>query len=566
MKKYLSVLAAVVLLFSCGKEASDPSGDNQPQGGGGDKSDTEQPKGPTTTGSATNVTEWSAVLSAYANPTADMGTVTMGIIYSTDPNPTLDNGVQLTSKELDGNNMYTVKATQLASNTTYYYKSTLESAGVIRSGEVKSFKTKEIVATVTTGEATEIGKIDATLSGELLLNTTEDFEIEVGFLGSASVSNVDELIQSGTKYQSKNLSEGVFSSHLYIDSGTTYYYMAYASVHDKIVYGDIKEFRTLDLVELSVLEVEDITQTTASLYASFNREELSSLIGPYSLKWIGFIYSETEDSLEGLLGSGEVVNGWLWGNEFGITLYDLKMNTKYYYVAGLTLIQDYSDRKYESYSEVKSFETDAVDLGLSVKWSPINLGARNPEDYGDYFAWGDIEPNYISLDPLVWKDGKWRYDFHNYLWAKNWNELTKYCTDDHSEYWGGSGNPDNKTVLDREDDAVYVRLGGKWRMPTQEELEELSSLCIWTWTTRNGINGYEIKGPNGNSIFLPAAGAFFTNDPNIQDVGSRLVYWSSSLYDYPDAAFVLWGNSTWTPHMHYSDRADGIPIRPVREY
>ncbi len=210
-----------------------------------------------------------------------------------------------------------------------------------------------------------------------------------------------------------------------------------------------------------------------------------------------------------------------------------------------------------------------VDLGLpsGLKWAACNLGAETPEDYGDYFTWGETEPHYESFDPLVWKDihGHKGYKWEDYKWCDGEStspatSLTKYCTD--SEH-GLNGFVDNKTVLDLEDDAARVNLGGSWRMPTIEEWRELKLKCTWTWTTQNGVNGRLVTGPNGNSIFLPAAGWFINGSLIGQGTGG--FYWSATLYhDDPDLAYRFhfdeygWLEST-------IDRAYGRPVRPVIE-
>ncbi len=132
-----------------------------------------------------------------------------------------------------------------------------------------------------------------------------------------------------------------------------------------------------------------------------------------------------------------------------------------------------------------------VDLGLSVKWATCNIGANSPEEAGDYFAWGEVEP-------------KEYYDWSTYKHCEGSEyALTKYCDD--SSY-GKDGFVDNKIVLDPEDDAAHVNWGGSWRMPTNEEVVELIEKCELVWITLNGINGYKVIGPNHNSIFLPTGG------------------------------------------------------------
>ena len=203
---------------------------------------------------------------------------------------------------------------------------------------------------------------------------------------------------------------------------------------------------------------------------------------------------------------------------------------------------------------------EAVDLGLSVKWASFNLGASKPEEYGDYYAWGETEPYYSSLEPLVWKEGKDAgYDWPSYKWCKGSNKsMTKYC-DDLS--YGYNGFTDTKTVLDPEDDAAIVNLGTSWRMPTGVEWTELRENSTWTWTTQNGVNGYLVTASNGNSIFLPAAGR--GNGTHLYSVGSLGYYWSSSLYTgFPGNAWSVYFSSG---HV-YDDsnvRCFGFSVRPV---
>jgi hypothetical protein len=150
-----------------------------------------------------------------------------------------------------------------------------------------------------------------------------------------------------------------------------------------------------------------------------------------------------------------------------------------------------------------------VDLGLSVLWATCNVGANSPEEYGDYFAWGEVEP-------------KEEYTWENYKWCDgDYTKLNKYCTKE--QY----GIVDNKVILDLSDDAAHVNMGGNWRMPTLAECKELVSQCTWAWTTINGVNGHQITGPNGNSIFLPATGAI--TKLGLQNEGSSGYYWINSI-------------------------------------
>ena len=186
-----------------------------------------------------------------------------------------------------------------------------------------------------------------------------------------------------------------------------------------------------------------------------------------------------------------------------------------------------------------------VDLGLpsGLKWATCNVGATKPEEYGNYYAWGGTTP-------------KTTYDWSTYKWCNGSDDtMTKYCTD--SDY----GTVDNKTVLDPKDDAASVNMGGSWRMPTKAEQDELRTECTWTWTTLNDVNGYNVEGPNGNSIFLPAAG--YRGSSGLNKAGSYGIYWSSSLNTrYSDCAYDLYFNSD-NVDWSYDYRYYGQSVRGV---
>ena len=156
--------------------------------------------------------------------------------------------------------------------------------------------------------------------------------------------------------------------------------------------------------------------------------------------------------------------------------------------------------------ETKHKGHEFVDLGLSVKWATCNVGATTPEEYGNYFAWGDVVPQ--NTDVM-------------YKWGAEEGELTKYCTKSEN------GIVDGKTTLDKADDAAAVHWGGKWRMPTKAEMAELMNECTWQWTSQNRVIGYTVTGPNGKSIFLPAAGA--AHGDFYDSAGELGLYWSNTL-------------------------------------
>lgn len=172
-----------------------------------------------------------------------------------------------------------------------------------------------------------------------------------------------------------------------------------------------------------------------------------------------------------------------------------------------------------------------VDLGLSVKWATCNIGASKPEEYGDYYAWGETET-------------KSTYNWDSYFDSYH----DKYATN-------------KKTKLDQEDDVAHVKWGGSWRMPTDAELTELRTKCSWVWTTYGGHNGYVVMGSTGNAIFLPAAG--YRDDSSLSNAGSRGYYWSSSLSENLsyDAWYVNFNSDFVRSYGNY--RLYGQSVRPV---
>ena len=188
-----------------------------------------------------------------------------------------------------------------------------------------------------------------------------------------------------------------------------------------------------------------------------------------------------------------------------------------------------------------------IDLGLpsGTLWATMNVGASKPEDYGDYFAWGETKP-------------KQNYGWSTYKWCNGaYDKQIKYCTK--SDY----GRVDDKTELDLADDAAYVNWGPQWRMPSKAQQDELRSECKWQWTTRNGVNGYLVTSKrNSASLFLPAAG--FRYEGKLYYAGKGGDYWSRTLnVGDPSNAYRLYFDSVdvdWGGNGRY----DGRSVRAVR--
>ena len=182
----------------------------------------------------------------------------------------------------------------------------------------------------------------------------------------------------------------------------------------------------------------------------------------------------------------------------------------------------YGDGMQNSETVEQSFEVLAkhidgyVDLGLpsGTLWATCNVGASAPEEFGDYFAWGETDP----------KD---YYDWSTYKWC-NGEEgtLTKYCNDSSLGY---NGFVDNKTELDSEDDAACAHYPGG-RIPSWEQIQELCDSCTWQYTKLNGVKGMLVTGPNGNTMFLPSAS--FRDDSPDGYVSLGGFYWSRTLVPY----------------------------------
>ena len=189
-----------------------------------------------------------------------------------------------------------------------------------------------------------------------------------------------------------------------------------------------------------------------------------------------------------------------------------------------------------------------VDLGLSsgTKWATCNVGASKPEESGGYYAWGETE----EKDDYCWETYKW--------WEGDGCSLTKYCTD---SYYGKF---DNRTQLAPADDVAHVKWGGTWRMPTNEEIDELLKECTWHWTSRRGVNGYRVIGPNGKSIFLPAAGSRgFLPVADSRDGTRDGAYWSSSLNKNTTHNAYCLDFYSYDCYFNDSGRCCGRSVRPV---
>lgn len=171
-----------------------------------------------------------------------------------------------------------------------------------------------------------------------------------------------------------------------------------------------------------------------------------------------------------------------------------------------------------------------VDLGPSVYWATMNVGARFDYEYGDVFQWGEI------------RSGKGTtYKFYTEGYGNNY--YTRYTT---SRNNAQNNKPDYQSTLLPQDDVAHQYMSGSWRMPTIDEMEELLARCHWQALLINRtIRAYRITGQNGNSILLP-----------------QVALWTSSLHEYNHLAYCLNFNAH-TPRIDSQDRKNGFSIRAV---
>ena len=176
-----------------------------------------------------------------------------------------------------------------------------------------------------------------------------------------------------------------------------------------------------------------------------------------------------------------------------------------------------------------------VDLGLSVKWATCNVGANTPEEYGDYYAWGEVET-------------KESYEPNNY------------------KFVNGGSPVNDKNTLDIENDVAHKEWGGKWRMPSREEFDELIQNCTWTWTTQKGVNGFLVTsnkpGYTDRSIFLPAAGLRSLSELRLS--GNIGFYWTTTPSEhFAESACFLYITPGFKSLYESAARNQAHTVRPV---
>ena len=478
---------------------------------------------PSVTVEAKNVSAISAVLAGKANLSSTVASdLKVGFQYSKSASILPSNSTTIEATDADAFYNYTAAITGLAPETKYYFRSFVRQNGQDTYGETMEFTTKDVSSLLETKDASAVEATKATMNAKLDLTDVQYKSLAYGFLWGTSESALN------TDYKCTEISDNAISAPLTgLSHKTQYWYKAYVKLDSQTFYGEVKTFTT-DVVPVESVSL-DKTEYTFNTIG--NTLTLTATVLPADATDKSVSWSSSSDAVATVDASGKVTA--------------VSKGT-----ATIKAEAKDGSGKYASCSV--TIETPcpsgAVDLGLSVYWGTTNIGASKPEDYGDYYAWGETEP-------------KESYSWSTYKYGTSSSgPFFKYNTSD------SYGTVDNKTVLEPEDDVASVKLGGEWRMPTDAEWTELRTKCTWTWTTNyngTGVKGQIVTATNGNSIFLPAAG--YRRDTKLYDAGSYGYYWSSSLNtDYPYAAWYVDFGSDYVRRSYYN-RYDGHSVRPVSE-
>lgn len=385
-----------------------------------------------------------------------------------------------------------------------------------RAREIEMMEKKQRIEaiTLTTGES-EIDYMNCNVTLKGSLSSTLSSNDYVGIYISEEPAT-ESVLDCDANYAHNGYFSFTFEN---LERCKTYYYRTYynSEEFDRTFVGECKEFI------IPGVETGEYTKVSDKTY----KVSVDAVFGDIvDFAEVGVCYSN--ENREPTIGDNSSETNPIFSSQnlnFNISTKELPC----YYRAYMII-----DDRYVIYGDVMCIKDDsnhphAVDLGLSVKWACCNVGANSPEDYGDYFAWGETSPKDMYTDDNCSTFDVSMSDF--------------------------SGNPQY--------DAATANWGGSWRMPTQKEIEELCLRCTWVWTTQNGVNGMEVTGPNGNSIFLPAAGYRWWSSSNY--VGSGGLYWSSTPdEDYDIIAYYI----DFGSEFHGRDwgiRSGGQSVRPVSE-
>lgn len=471
-----------------------------------------------TTADVTDITQTTAVSGGNVTDDGGAAVTARGLCWSTSQNPTINDNH---TSDGNGTGSFTSNLTNLTANTTYYVRAYATNENGTSYGEQKSFTTLQNIElpTVTTADVTDITQTTAVSGG----NITDDGGATVTARGVCWSKDPNPTIDNS--FISNGNGTGSFTIEISgLTSATTYYVRAYATNSEGTSYGEQKMFTTLQYIQLPTVTttiVTNVTSTTATSGGNVTDD------GGATVTARGVCWSTSPDPT---IDDNKTTDGNGTG-AFTSQLTNLTHSTTYYIRAYAT------NSEGTSYGEQKYFSTlsdgminghQYVDLGLSsgLKWATCNVGADSPEDYGNYYAWGETETK------------------------------AEY-TQDNSVTFGQqlsdiSGNAQY--------DAATANWGGSWRTPTKDEIRELIYNCNWTPETQNGVDGFKVTGNNGNYIFIPASGY---RDGSSLYIYGECYYWSSTPRQYGvEFANILYSDTEFqSEDVNYRYR--GLTIRPV---
>ena len=545
MKKLsLFLVALTMILFSCKPEVEKPT---------------------VVTKSVSEVTKTSAKVVGQVAADGGADVTERGVCWSTDGTPTI---LDFRVKDTEGGlGSYEIAFTDLVPNTQYYVRAYATNEAGTGYGDEKTFVTvdpegpenpeqpedpenpeqpeqpedpenpeqpedpeqPEVGASVvTTSEVTEITVNSAKCGGEVV-SGGNGVIVARGVCWSTNHNPTDS-----DAYTINGNGVGSYTSNMTnLEHNTTYYVRAYATNAQGVVfYGNEVSFKTLEKrlpVVMTNSEVTGITMSSAVCGGEVSLDGNSETTR-------GICWSTSQNPT---IDDSKTIDGKGIGS-YTSYINNLEQNTTYY-------VRAYATNEIGTvYGEEKTFQTLAayspatgtsngygyVDLGLSVKWATCNVGATSPEEYGNYYAWGEtITKKTYTLNNCTTQNVFFKYDFSG-----------------ESKY-----------------DAATANWGVDWRMPTLDELKELHENCTWEWISSNDFKGYKVTGPNGNSIFLPAAGFYY--ESSLIGAGDRGDYWSSSpIGNQTIFAYSLdFYNNSFHGVTNIQNRFDGLSVRPVLE-
>lgn len=408
---------------------------------------------------------------------------------------------------------------------------------------ITDFKSAPVVVTIDGAIASGNSIL---ISGAALVDETQD-ETKIEECGfeyyTSSPNQVTRVISSmdGSTYfhEQVGLMKKFTSTMEDLQPNTTFYVRAFASNSKGTRFGKIVEVKTTSSIPLpSSLTLKPGDQVVV---------DLPNGPGEYSVN-----SSDTKVARASIDNSTLIIKSI----DYGLTTILVKDNRIGASVEIVVTVSD-SPQRYNLCPD--DHHPHAVDLGLpsGTKWACCNVGANKPEDFGDYFAWGETSG---------YNSGKKHFSWSTYKYCMGTSTtLTKYCHNSHFQtfdvYPGYNGFTDNLKELELEDDAAYKNWGAGWRMFSGSQMVELFNNCTWTWTNQNGINGYLVSGSNGNVLFIPASGYY--EDDSLNGAMRSSNYWSRTIcndFAYMAQRFYFFPNQA-NPANTY--RYVGSPVRPV---